>query len=165
MGAYPAKSLAVLAGVAARMEAWGREEKFGAVVLPRLGQAPDERVSEEVRGGGLGQGGGRRLGAGVLPRPGQSPAERVPREAGAPTAKAMPTRRACHQAKPAAHCCSPPLRPPASAACAQLCASAALMANNLGAVAILAYTRRGNMASFLSRCRRVGALEGAAAAV
>jgi hypothetical protein len=35
----------------------------------------------------------------------------------------------------------------------QLCASAALMANNLGAVAILAYTRRGNMAQFLSRCR------------
>lgn len=35
----------------------------------------------------------------------------------------------------------------------QLCASAALMANNLGAAAVLAYTRRGNMAAFLSRCR------------
>ncbi|GBF95398.1 pyruvate kinase isozyme chloroplastic [Raphidocelis subcapitata] len=81
MGAYPTKSLGVLRDVATRMEAWGREEKFGAAVLPQLGTAPDERVSEE------------------------------------------------------------------------LCASAALMANNLGAVAILAYTRRGNMAAFLSRCR------------
>lgn len=81
MGAYPAKALAVLRDVSTRMEAWGRQEKFGAAVLPQLGQAPDERVSEE------------------------------------------------------------------------LCASATLIANNLGAVAILAYTRRGNMAQFLSRCR------------
>ena len=49
MGAYPAKALAVLRDVATRMEAWGREEKFGSAVLPQLGQAADERVSEEVR--------------------------------------------------------------------------------------------------------------------
>lgn len=49
MGAHPAKAVAVLRSVAARMEAWGREEKFGAAVLPRLGEAPDERASEEVR--------------------------------------------------------------------------------------------------------------------
>ena len=35
----------------------------------------------------------------------------------------------------------------------ELCASAATMANNLGARAIFVYTRRGYMASFLSRCR------------
>jgi len=35
----------------------------------------------------------------------------------------------------------------------ELCASAATMANNLGARAIFVYTRRGYMANFLSRCR------------
>ena len=35
----------------------------------------------------------------------------------------------------------------------ELCASAASMANNLGARAIFVYTRRGYMANFLSRCR------------
>lgn len=35
----------------------------------------------------------------------------------------------------------------------ELCASAAAMANNLGASAIFVYTRRGYMANFLSRCR------------
>ena len=35
----------------------------------------------------------------------------------------------------------------------ELCASAALMANNLHARAIFVYTRRGYMANFLSRCR------------
>ena len=35
----------------------------------------------------------------------------------------------------------------------ELCASAASMANNLNAAAIFVYTRRGYMASFLSRCR------------
>lgn len=60
MGAYPSKALAVLRDVATRMEAWGREEKFGSVVLPQLGAAPDERVSEEVRGRVC----GRRRGAG-----------------------------------------------------------------------------------------------------
>jgi len=35
----------------------------------------------------------------------------------------------------------------------ELCASAALMANSLRAAAIFVYTRRGYMASFLSRCR------------
>lgn len=55
MGAYPAKALTVLRDVALRMEAWVREEKFGAAVLPRLGQAPDERVSEEVRGAARGR--------------------------------------------------------------------------------------------------------------
>jgi pyruvate kinase len=35
----------------------------------------------------------------------------------------------------------------------ELCASAALMANSLKAAAIFVYTRRGYMASFLSRCR------------
>lgn len=35
----------------------------------------------------------------------------------------------------------------------ELCASAASMANNLGARAIFVYTRRGYMAQFLSRCR------------
>lgn len=35
----------------------------------------------------------------------------------------------------------------------ELCASAASMANNLGVRAIFVYTRRGYMASFLSRCR------------
>lgn len=35
----------------------------------------------------------------------------------------------------------------------ELCASASVMANNLGASAIFVYTRRGYMANFLSRCR------------
>ena len=35
----------------------------------------------------------------------------------------------------------------------ELCASAASMANNLGAAAIFVYTRRGYMANFASRCR------------
>lgn len=35
----------------------------------------------------------------------------------------------------------------------ELCASAATMANNLGARALFVYTRRGYMANFLSRCR------------
>ena len=35
----------------------------------------------------------------------------------------------------------------------ELCQSATTMANNLGAAAIFAYTRRGYMANFLSRCR------------
>jgi pyruvate kinase len=35
----------------------------------------------------------------------------------------------------------------------ELCASAASMANSLGARAIFVYTRRGYMANFLSRCR------------
>jgi hypothetical protein len=50
MGAYPEKALTVLRDVAARMEAWARADKFGGVSLPVLGRAPDERVSEEVRG-------------------------------------------------------------------------------------------------------------------
>lgn len=35
----------------------------------------------------------------------------------------------------------------------ELCASASVMANALGASAIFVYTRRGYMANFLSRCR------------
>ena len=35
----------------------------------------------------------------------------------------------------------------------EICASAASMANSLGARAIFVYTRRGYMANFLSRCR------------
>ncbi|WIA37757.1 hypothetical protein OEZ86_014633 [Tetradesmus obliquus] len=81
MGAYPLKALGVLRGVAGRMEEWARDEKYGAVVLPQIGESSDGAISEEI------------------------------------------------------------------------CASAALMANRLGAAAIFVFTRRGYMANFLSRCR------------
>jgi len=48
MGAYPDKAVGVLRSVSLRMEEWLRQEKFGGVVLPQIGQTTDGRVSEEV---------------------------------------------------------------------------------------------------------------------
>lgn len=81
MGKYPEKALGVLRAVATRMEEWVRQERYGTVTLPQIGEWGDGRASEEI------------------------------------------------------------------------CASAATIANNLEASAIFAFTRRGNMASLLSRCR------------
>jgi hypothetical protein len=49
MGAYPQKALGVLRSVATRMEEWVRDEKYGAVVLPQIGETSDGQISEEVR--------------------------------------------------------------------------------------------------------------------
>lgn len=48
MGAYPQKALGVLRSVATRMEEWVRDEKYGAVVLPQIGETSDGQISEEV---------------------------------------------------------------------------------------------------------------------
>jgi pyruvate kinase len=49
MGAYPQKALGVLRSVATRMEEWVRDEKYGAVVLPQIGETSDGQISEEVK--------------------------------------------------------------------------------------------------------------------
>ncbi|KAF6261484.1 putative pyruvate kinase [Scenedesmus sp. NREL 46B-D3] len=48
MGAYPQKALGVLRSVATRMEEWVRDEKYGAVVLPQIGETSDGQISEEI---------------------------------------------------------------------------------------------------------------------
>ena len=48
VGAYAVKAVEVLRGVATHSEDWVRRERHGALVLPRLTDAPDGRASEEL---------------------------------------------------------------------------------------------------------------------
>ena len=48
VGAYAVKAVEVLRAVATHSEEWVRRERHGALVLPRLTDAPDGRASEEL---------------------------------------------------------------------------------------------------------------------
>ena len=128
VGAYPDKAVAVLRAVATHSEEWVRQEKHGALVLPHLTTAVDGRVSEELCASAA-QARAARTGGAWVPGLGC-------RGLGGGTAP--PCTPSCTR-PPSAH----PPRPHAPPQ----------MANNLGACAIVTFTRRGYMANFLSRCR------------